>query len=224
MNHQLAVDEDGPFLLITYRLHCRATWAADSPKISCCLHEVRCTDTAVLVEVELQQQEFAVALQRVVFASGNLVVAQKQRAVCTAAGRAVRLVRGRVSGCVRLISKALYSIKVSIKHSPASWNAKRIASAASRLHPRKFNFKSAAMAYQMSGQDPSVADVARCSSTDRRWSEVVRPEEAAAVQRPAADVKKMLAFMLAMEEVHRCWWCWWQSICRGIGWQVCVCR
>jgi hypothetical protein len=112
MNRQLAVDEDGPSPC-AYRLHCRTTWTADSPKISCRLHKVRSTNTAVLVEIVLQQQEIAIALQRVVYAPGNLPVVKQQRAVCASTGRAVWLIPRGVSGCVRLISKA--SSRIGLK-------------------------------------------------------------------------------------------------------------
>jgi hypothetical protein len=87
-----------------YRLHGWTAWTAASPEVSCRLYKVRSTDTLALVLIVFSQQEVAIALQRIIDASGNLSIVQKQRAVCAAAGRTVRLVLGRVTGCARLIS------------------------------------------------------------------------------------------------------------------------
>lgn len=59
------------------------------------------------------------------------------------------------------------------------------------------------MSYQTFGHDPLVA---RCSSTDLLSSALLRLE-AAAVERQTAEVKKMLAFILAMGEAGRCCVC-----------------
>lgn len=70
------------------------------------MYKVCSADSLALVLVVFPQKEVAISLQRIVDAAPNLSIVQEQRAICTAAGRTVRLVLGRVTGCASLISTA----------------------------------------------------------------------------------------------------------------------
>jgi hypothetical protein len=155
--------------IIAHRLHGWTAWTAACSEVSCGLHKIRSTNALALVLVVFPQQEVAIALQRIIDATSNLSIVQKQRAICTATGRTVGLVLGRVTGCARLISSGVTAHWNSRGHSPASWKANLIASAARRVHPKKFDFKSAAMSNQTCGHDPLAAGVAGCSNADLLW-------------------------------------------------------
>ena len=64
-------------LLSTYSLDNRAT-ALHNSDVARSLHKVRGTDSLVLVEVVLAQEEVAEALQRVVGATSDLCITQEQ--------------------------------------------------------------------------------------------------------------------------------------------------
>ena len=71
---------------ITYSLDNRATTACYA-NVAGCLHEVGSADSLVLIRVVLSEKEAAVALKGIVRAASDFRVTQKQRPVCTAAGR-----------------------------------------------------------------------------------------------------------------------------------------